>query len=743
MPLAIVRSDTLYAWSGPSLLVVNRRGECGDDHRLTGYYFRETRFLRTLQLRINGHRLWPCEGAEVATDTLVFSYVHPEVSQPTGGGTAQGGDEEPTDGDGIHERAIDVRVTYVVRPGDLEVRVTLANRWRERIAFRLSWDLGADFSDIQEAESMRREQDARVTAETRDGVLTYEYGHPKLAYRTLIEARGGAWQAGHNSFRLPIALEPQQHVEFGLVIRPRGSDLDLVDEEIEARQVAVRKWRERFVRFEVPGNRLAEAVVGDNIRDFGSFPLLDGAPDEWLSLQAGMPLYPALFGRDAVTAGWQAALVDRGDSLGHALTRLGRMQSDRVNEWRDEEPGRIPYQSRTGPLARLNINPYAAYYADVASPLMYVIALANLYGWVGDIDIVNRHWDTARRILDWAREYGDRDRDGYLEYLTKSPKGTKNQGWKDSGDAIIYDDGTHVQEPLGTCELQGYWYTAQQLMAALAWMRGDHQDAHAYWKSAADLKARFNRDWWMEQEGFFALAMDPQKKLVRAITSNVGHCLGTGIIDADHLRPVVGRLFAPDMFSGWGVRTLSASHRFYNPLSYHRGTVWAVEQGTIVFGLRRFGFDARAHDLAKALFDLARLYPLHRIPECVGGYARTSAPTPGAYPRANTPQLWNATAFPLTMQALLGIIPLAPIETLVVDPSLPEWLPDVIVHDLRVGDARVTLRCTRDEAGASHFEVLHKIGTLHVVRQPPPESIEAGLVERARDVIESVRQRAS
>ena len=231
--------------------------------------------------------------------------------------------------------------------------------------------------------------------------------------------------------------------------------------------------------------------------------------------------------------------------------------------------------------------------------------------------------------------------------------------------------------------------------------------------------------------------MDPDKRLVRAVTSNVGHCLAAGIIDTDHLRPVGGWLFAPDMFSGWGIRTLSSSHAFYNPLSYHRGTVWAVEQATILFGLRRFGFDARAHDLAKAMFDLAQLYPEHRIPECVGGYGRSEAPTPGAYPRANAPQLWNATSLTLIMQVLLGLLPLAPFNMLVVDPELPEWLPDVVVHDLRVADARLTLRCWRTRAGKSRFDVLTKVGTLHVVRQPPPEA-DVGFIQRAHALAETV-----
>lgn len=271
------------------------------------------------------------------------------------------------------------------------------------------------------------------------------------------------------------------------------------------------------------------------------------------------------------------------------------------DDWRDEEPGRIPYQMRRGPLAILSLNPYSAYYADFASPLMFVISLANLYAWTGDTTRLRRYWDTARRILDWAREHGDRDADGYLEYLTRSTKGTKNQGWKDSGDAVIYGDGSPVPPPIATCELQGYWYAAQQLMGFLSWMNCRTADAQAYLEAASDLKARFNRDWWHDEDEFFALAMDPDKRLVRAASSNVGHCLASGIIDANHIPPVVGRLFAPDMFSGWGIRTLSAEHGYYNPVSYHRGTVWAVEQATILFGLRRFGFDARARSGACAV----------------------------------------------------------------------------------------------------------------------------------------------
>jgi glycogen debranching enzyme len=406
-----------------------------------------------------------------------------------------------------------------------------------------------------------------------------------------------------------------------------------------------------------------------------------------------------------------------------------------VLDWRDEEPGRIPYQVRSGPLARLEKNPYAAYYADFASPLMYVISFANLFAWRGDRDELGRHWDTARRILDWARAYGDRDGDGYLEYVTKSSMGTKNQGWKDSGDAIVYEDGTPVPAPIAPCEVQGYWYAAQLLMAGLAWVKGERRWARELWRSARALKRRFNRDFWMEEEGFYALALDPDKRPVRAVTSNVGHCLATGILDRTRLPKVIERLFAPDMFSGWGIRTLSSRHAAYHPLSYHLGTVWAVENATICFGLRRFGFEAEAVRLAEALFELASLYRGGRIPETVGGYAREDHPTPGAYPRSNTPQTWNASALPLCLQTLLGLLPYAAYHVLVVDPVLPAWLPAVELRKLRVGRTTASLRFWRDEDGGSHVRLLDKDGPLHVIRQPPFEALRVSAGRRLRALL--------
>lgn len=735
---ALIRPDTLYAWKGPSLLIVNTRGECGRDDGLSGFYFREARFLDTCRLTIDGDPPWLCEAASIAPEVLQFSYTFPEVTTYGGGGSGQAGDDEPRNERGLPQRGLVLDVRYRLHAASLEITTTLLNASKETLEFDAAWHFDADFADIQEAQGSERQQQASVQAHTLDDALVFEYQHDRLPYRAAIES-DGSWRADTRRLSRQLRLAPHESIATTLLIRA-SDDRPLTDADIAARHAAVDEWRERMATISSAGNRLFETVVTSNVRDIASFAFLEGPRDEWLTLQAGMPLYPALFGRDAVTAGWQMALLDRGVSLDASLTALGRRQSSRVDDWRDEEPGRIPYQMRQGPLARLDINPYSAYYADYASPLMFVISLANLYAWTGDERYLDRHWDAARRILDWASQYGDADRDGYLEYRTRSRKGTKNQGWKDSGDAIVYEDGSPVPPPIATCELQGYWFAAQQLMGALSWLRGSHDDARAYWKSAAELKDRFNRDWWIAEDDFFALAMDPRKRLVRAVSSNVGHCLATGIIAAEHVPAVVGRLFAPDMFSGWGIRTLTTEHAYYNPVSYHRGTVWAVEQATIIFGLRRYGYDARAHDLSSALFDLACLYPEYRIPECVGGFARGDRPTPGAYPQSNTPQLWNATAFPLMAQSLLGIVPVAHYQLLMIDPVLPSWLPDLTVTNLRVGDATITLKAWRTADGRTDFDVPHKRGTLRVLRQPPPESLTAGFGDRLHAILDTIMQ---
>jgi len=736
--VAHVRACQRYAWLGSSLLVTDERGECGERDQLSGYYYREARHLRTLRLEINATAPWLCADGSAGHDQLDFVYVYPELMRFGGGGTDVSDDTTWTDARGVSQRAIDLRLRLQMRLDGFDAELTVANHSRDSVTLGVAWALDADFADVQEAQAGRREQHADVCIEPQPAGVRFRYAHPELPLETLVTARGGKWSFDGKRLGSTVSLESQQSRQIILRVDAIDRAPRLPDDDAAQRLESVRRWREGLTRAEILARTDVQQLLQQAADDLGALTLLDGPEDEWLALQAGIPLYPALFGRDTLTAGWQAAMLDRGAVLESSLAKLGRMQSDRIHEWRDEEPGRIPYQVRQGPLARLDLNPYAAYYADFASPLMFVISLAHLFSWSGDKEALRRHWDVVRRILDWARDYGDRDGDGYLEYQTRSSRGTKNQGWKDSGNAILYEDGRPVPAPLATCELQGYWFAAQQLMAVMSWVMDERENAKAFWRSAMELRTRFNRDWWMEDEGFVALAMDEDKRLARSVTSNVGHCLAAGIISDEHIPRVVGRLFAPDMFSGWGIRTLSTEHPSYNPLAYHLGTVWPVENATIAFGLRRFGFDARAVDITGAMLDLASLYERGRIPECVGGYARAELAHPGAYPRANPIQAWNQSAFALLLHTMLGLQPVAMLDLLVVDPVLPSWLPEVVLHDLRLGSAVATVRFWRDRSGESHAEVVRKRGTFHLLRQPPPESLTASTRDRMGALVESV-----
>jgi glycogen debranching enzyme len=735
-----IRPGQRYAWYGPAMIVTDQRGECGGSVQpdLSGFYFRETRYLSRLRLEVNGEAPWLCAVGGGRQDELAFTYSHPELSGGSGGGSGTAGEELPRDPHGLPRRALDFLACYRIGFHALEVVLTVTNRSADRAELELGWHLNADYADLLEADAGTRRQEAPVTRVVEPGRLIFRYEHPDLALETLAEAEGADWRADRGRLATSLVLRPGESNVFRLRVTAMGEE-DLPDAAgLAARDHAVAQWRSRVARVRSNGQAPFGHMVEQAMDDLGAFSLLEGESDGWLAPAAGAPLYPALFGRDSLTSTWQAAVLDCGELLQATLARLARCQGTVVVPERDEEPGRIIHSLRQGPLARLGLNSFARYYADFASPFMFVISLAQLYAWSGDQRVIRRHWDGARRILDWARDYGDRDGDGYLEYHTQAKDGPKNQGWKDSGDGIVYEDGRQVPSPIATCEIQGYWFAAQQLIAVLSAALGELEDAKAYWASAMALKQRFNQDWWMPEERFFALALDCDKRPARSITSNVGHCLASGIIADEHIRPVVGRLFAPDMFSGWGIRTLSSEHPSYNPISYHLGSVWAVENGTIAFGLRRYGLDARTLDLFEAMVDLAMLYDDYRVPECVGGYSRAEFPHPGAYPRANLPQAWNQSALPLLLQTMLGLQPVAPLHLLAVDPLLPPWLPEITIEGLRLAGTTATLRFRRREDGHTEADIVRKRGPLRLVRQPPPESLSAGLADRFRALAESV-----
>lgn len=742
MSLAAIRPDLRIAWHGPTMLLVDVRGEAGPlayggGGAKTGLWLRETRYLRTLRLRIDGTSPHLCSLGGVGARRIDAVYVYPELRAFSGGGSGQARSVETFAEGGVRHRAIDVRVRHVVELDGLATRVSLANRSRHRARLRVEVELGADYADLSEVigddEPSPR---AGVRARSLGAGLELRSEHPALPYRTVIDAPGArVWRRG-----VVWELDLPPRGEATLSMRVHAIDFeDALGRGARAdREDALARWRGSHARIEASGSGAAPLVVRAALEDFASLPLLEGRPDEWLAPQAGLPIYPALFGRDALTAAWHASIVDCGAMLEASLTRLARLQARREDPRVDAEPGRIPQQVRRGPRARLGDEGLGITYADVAGPLMFVVALAQLVGVRGASPAARAHLDAARRVLAWADALAARSEGGFLAYHTRSPHAPEHQGWKDSGGAMVHADGRDARTPIAACEIQGYWFAALELFALVLWLVGERDEARARWAAARALRERFHRAFWMEDEGFYALGIDRDGRLLRSVTSNVGHCLAAGIVAPSVLRRVVERMFEPDLWSGWGFRTLSSAHPAYEPLSYHRGSVWAVESATIALGLRRFGFDARAMQVVDATLELASRYEGMRVPECVGGYARGELPHPGAYPRADLVQAWNVSAIPALLHASLGLFNVAPLDLLALDPILPSALDALRVRGLRVGRGSVDLDVWRDRDGRSRFEVVGREGTLHVVRQPPPESISAGPGERLRALVEGM-----
>jgi glycogen debranching enzyme len=455
-----------------------------------------------------------------------------------------------------------------------------------------------------------------------------------------------------------------------------------------------------------------------------------------IAVAAGIPTYQEVFGRDMEISACQAAVLSP-EFMRGSLNILNPLAARRVNDWRDAQPGRLPHEMHTDPLSVLNYRPRSLYFGSVSTSFLFPILVTEFYHWTGDLHAVRKYADTAMGAIRWADTYS-LDSTGFYRYQSRSEQGTKNQGWKDSNDAIVHEDGSLVDAPIGTCEMQGSMYAAKRQFSEVMFRLGHHSAARRLYNESEELKARFNQRFWMEDEGYVPLGVDARGNLIRSIASDAGQCILAGILDDERIERVAARMMREDLFSGWGIRTLSAEHPAYNPFSYHRGSVWPVTTAAFVMAFSRHGLHDAMNQLAKALFEAAKLFEHHRLPEVFGGHQRTrEMPFPGLYARADFPQAWSASAPFTIVRAMLGINPYAPAHVLFLDPHLPDWLPEITVRNLRVGNAVTTLRFVRREGGSTEFEVLEQAGPLRVIRQPSPWSLTSGWAEHISEVMES------
>jgi len=384
---------------------------------------------------------------------------------------------------------------------------------------------------------------------------------------------------------------------------------------------------------------------------------------------------------------------------------LGSLQATEMDDYRDAEPGKIPHELRRGELAHFKLIPHTPYYGTADATPLYLITLHAAWRATGDREFVEQKLEIAERCLAWIDHYGDRDGDGFQEYQTRSPVGYENMGWKDAGDAVVYPDGSLVKGPKALCELQGYVYDAWLRMAEIFDELEKPDRAKELRAKANRLFDQFNEKFWDDDLGFYAYALDGDKKKVLTVASNPGHCLWSGIVPPDRAAKVVQRLMAPDMWCKWGIRTLSAKNLAFNPYNYQNGSIWPHDNAIIAMGFRRYGFDAEASQVARAISEAGSHFLLNQLPELYTSSVGREPLFPIQYLGANVPQAWAAGSVFMLMQTMLGFMPDAPRGKLYVDPDLPTWLPDLTVTDLRLNQHKFDIRFWR-EGDKTKFEVL-------------------------------------
>jgi glycogen debranching enzyme len=605
--------------------------------------------------------------------------------------------------------------------GGLHEDLDITNYGAAPARFSLEVSLRCDFADTFEVKAnkiVRRGQISTLWDPERQVLSnTYRNGDFVRAVTVTAEKAAALYANGRLAFEVDLAPGASWHccLKYELADGDRvfGAPEDCVAHDAESRHAeALRDWQKRVLKV-TTSNEEYYRFFHQAVSDMAALRLSYGDNNEMEFLPAaGLPWFMAPFGRDSLIVSLQNITVYPAFAHG-ALKILGELQAKERDDYRDAEPGKIMHELRYGELAHFKLIPHTPYYGTADATPLWLITLHAAWRATGDRDLLERHIETAERCLNWIDQYGDRDGDGFQEYQTRSSAGYENMAWKDSGEAVMYPDGGLVRGPKALCELQGYVYDAWQRMARVYAALGDEGRARTLRDKAARLFEQFNSAFWDEAGGIYAYALDGDKKPVLSVASNPGHCLWSGIVPPDRARRVMERLMAPDMWSGWGIRTLSAEHKSFNPYAYQLGAVWPHDNSIIAMGFKRFGFAAEAAAVARDISRAASYFRNSQLPELYAGTQRDGTNFPVQYLGANVPQAWAAGSAFMLLQAMLGLVPDAPKGKLFIDPALPVWMPDVTLTDLTVGKERFSIRFWRDGDA-----------TLHEVIEGNPDAIE-------------------
>jgi glycogen debranching enzyme len=509
-------------------------------------------------------------------------------------------------------------------------------------------------------------------------------------------------------------IQPGESQELGAAIavdRPAGPGAGSARQSIAAVAESHRAWMKSSTGVSTSHELLNAALD----RSIGDLRVLwaDRGPD--LSyVSAGVPWFDALFGRDSALAAMMS-LAFRPEIARSVLRCLTRFQGKETDSSREEEPGKIVHETRTSEAANTGEVVFGRYYGSIDSTPLFLLLAAEYYRWTADLELMREIRHSLDAALDWMERFGDADGDGYLEYEKKNPHGLDNQGWKDSWDGIIDERGELLKPPIALVEVQGYAYAARQAIAEVYDALCEPSRAEQLRRDAAALRRRINADFWLE-EGYYALALDAGKEPAKVLASNAGQLLWSGAPTRQKARRQIERLMRNDMFSGWGIRTLSTGAKRYNPLGYHLGTIWPHDNALVIGGLKRYGAEAELNEAATALCDAAFAFPYFRLPELFSGAHRSAHRAPVPYPVACRPQAFAAAALPYLLTSILGLVPEAPGGRLyVVRPRLPSWLDFVRLSGLKVGQASVDLVFHR-RGRRTVVEVIGQTGALEILQ---------------------------
>ena len=677
-----------------------------------GLYYHDCRYLFGYELRICGRTLHKLAATSGDDFRAVFELTNCEKLVSAAAD--------------VPKHSLIVRIERVV-DGDaltLHERWTVQNFGMARVELPIMCVFGAGFEDIFEVRALvEPPQTERIASEWRGRTLGIVYDGRDGVYRSLsIRIDGPVTRT--ERFRCELVLDVparesrtaavtfvMRESESRAAVDPFEPHTERIEQVKSALSRSRSEWLARYASI-TTGNRSLDRTIERALLDLRA---LCTTQRDYRYFAAGIPWFCTLFGRDSLLASLMTLALEP-SMAEETLRLLASYQGRRLDEWRDEQPGKILHEMRFGELARRGEIPHTPYYGTVDATPLFLIVLGQHARWTGSTRLFDELRPSVEAALEWMDGYGDGLGERFVAYSGGSAGGLVNQAWKDSGNAIVRADGSIAEPPIAPAEVQGYAYLARLEMAELFERSGDGARADAQRRAAAALRRRFNEAFWREDIGFFAMALEKGDVPCDVVSSNPGQALWTGIVDDERAVAVAERLLAPDMFSGWGIRTLSSGARAYNAVGYHVGTVWPHDNALIARGLRRYGFHDAARRVCGGILAASFCFPLNRLPELFAGTARDEFELPVRYPVACHPQAWSAAGVPFLIETLLGLEPRGFDRQLRIrKPLLPASVETLEVCGIRVGDAAVDLRFERTPGGDVAASVSRVHGDLDVV----------------------------